>query len=60
MDGATKSQTVMIGDSLTADIKGGNDYGIITVWLNNGGMENNTDIAPDKTVNNLLEIKKIL
>ena len=60
MDGATKSQTVMIGDSLTADVKGGNDYGIITVWYNGDNLENNTEIIPDETINSLLELKNIL
>ncbi|EFF60226.1 conserved domain protein [Enterococcus faecium PC4.1] len=29
-----KKQTVIIGDSLTSDIKGGNMAGIDTIWFN--------------------------
>ncbi|MBE7084309.1 MAG: noncanonical pyrimidine nucleotidase, YjjG family [Clostridiales bacterium] len=34
IDGATPQNTIMIGDSLTADIKGANDYGMKTIWFN--------------------------
>jgi HAD superfamily hydrolase (TIGR01549 family) len=34
-----KSQALVIGDSLTSDIKGGVEYGIDTCWLNPKGKE---------------------
>lgn len=32
-----KNETIIIGDSLTSDIKGGNLAGITTCWYNPGG-----------------------
>ncbi|MBO5895846.1 MAG: YjjG family noncanonical pyrimidine nucleotidase [Clostridia bacterium] len=55
-----KDQTMLIGDSLTADIKGGCDYGIDTIWFNKNGEENLSAITPTYTVNKLSEIKDIL
>ena len=49
----------MIGDSLTADIKGGNDAGIVTIHLNRKSREY-TDTLPDYSVISLSEIKEIL
>ena len=36
----------MIGDSLTADIAGGNDAGIDTVWYNPDHKENTSPAVP--------------
>ncbi len=37
-----KSDTVMIGDSLTSDIRGGENFGIETIWFNPKHKENYT------------------
>ena len=42
IDGYSKEKTLMIGDSLTADIQGGNNAGIDTIWYNPHHLENNT------------------
>ena len=55
-----KEQIMLIGDSLTADIKGGYDYGIDTIWFNKNGEENLSAVTPTYTVNKLSEIKDIL
>ena len=39
IEGFDKSQALVIGDSLTSDIKGGVEYGIDTCWLNPKGNE---------------------
>ena len=44
--GFTKEQALMIGDSLTADIAGGNDAGIDTVWYNPDHKENTSQAVP--------------
>ena len=41
-----KSQALMIGDSLTADIAGGNNAGIDTAWYNPKGLINQTQARP--------------
>lgn len=41
-----KNDALMIGDSLSADIQGGNNAGIDTVWYNPYHLENNTQAQP--------------
>ena len=55
-----KNELILIGDSLSADIKGGNNFGIDTIWFNKNGEENPTDIKPTYIVNTLKEIESIL
>ena len=54
------SETIIIGDSLSSDIKGGINAGIITVWLNPKGIENDNDIKPDYTIKELSEVPGLL
>lgn len=54
------SETVIIGDSLSSDIKGGINAGIITVWFNPKGIENDSDIKPDYTIKELSEVPGLL
>lgn len=44
--GFSKEKTLMIGDSLTADIQGGNNAGIDTIWYNPHHLENKTQAHP--------------
>lgn len=54
-----REEVMMIGDSLTADIRGGADYGLKTCWFHPGGLE--TELIPsDYTVSSLTEIKTFL
>ena len=57
-----RENTVLIGDSITADIRGGNRYGMETIWYNHNRKPNPTDPAdyPTVKVDSLLEIKKYL
>lgn len=41
-----KNRTLMIGDSLTADIAGGNNAGIDTAWYNPKSLSNHTQAKP--------------
>jgi putative hydrolase of the HAD superfamily len=59
--GHTDARNVlMIGDSLTSDIKGGEDYGMDTCWFNPGGKENHTSVNPTYEVRRLMDILDIL
>lgn len=60
MNNADKSNAVIIGDSLTSDIKGGINAGIKTVWFNPDKKANLTEIIPDYEIEDLLQIKEIL
>lgn len=54
------SETVIIGDSLSSDIKGGINAGITTAWFNPKGIENDSDIKPDYTIKELSEVPGLL
>ena len=60
MGNITPDEIIMIGDSLTADIIGGKEYGLKTIWFNPNKLPIPKDLTPDHTVNSLLEIKQIL
>lgn len=55
-----KESTVIIGDSLTSDIKGGQGAGIDTIWLNSGKKELVAGITPTYQISHLEEIYPIL
>lgn len=59
MPGARPETSVMIGDSLTADVRGAQNFGIGTIWFNPAG-ETAAGIQPDYTVRSLAEIRNIL
>lgn len=54
------SETVIIGDSLSSDIKGGINAGITTVWFNPKRIENDSNIKPDYTIKELSEVPGLL
>ncbi len=60
MDGIRPADTVIIGDSLNADIKGGAEYGLHTIWFNLRNADSSLSFVPDFTVYSLPEIKSIL
>ena len=55
-----KEETIIIGDSLSSDIKGGCMVGIKTCWFNPKRIENNTEFKADYEITSLDEIKNIL
>lgn len=52
-----KNKILIIGDSLTADIKGGDNTGIDTCWFNEYQKENHTGIVPTYEIQKLSEIR---
>lgn len=54
------SETVMIGDSLTSDMKGGINAGIKTVWFNHEGKKRDESIVPDHEIHSLDEIPPLM
>ncbi|MBQ8887237.1 MAG: YjjG family noncanonical pyrimidine nucleotidase [Candidatus Gastranaerophilales bacterium] len=56
----SKEETIIIGDSLSSDIKGGCRVGIKTCWFNPKKLENNTEYKADYEVTSLDEIRNIL
>ncbi len=55
-----KEKTIIIGDSLTSDIKGGNNAGILTCWYNPEGAEKPTDLKIDYEIKTLSEVYDII
>lgn len=55
-----REEILLIGDSLTADIAGGRDFGIKTIWYNHNQKEPDPSIQADYTVGSLKEIEHIL
>ncbi len=55
-----KSKILIVGDSLTSDIKGGVLAGIPTCWYRPDGTVNNTEFKPDYEISDLHYIYDIL
>jgi 2-haloacid dehalogenase len=53
-------QALIIGDSLSADIKGGELAGMDTCWFNPKMKLNHTDIIPTYQIQNLDELKRVV
>lgn len=60
IEGFSPEKTLMIGDSLTADVQGGNNAGIDTVWYNPKHLVNATSARPTYTVADYTELLNLL
>ena len=58
--GTTPQQTVIIGDSLNADIIGGTAYGLHTIWFNIRNVEPSDSTFTDYTIYSLGELGSML
>ena len=54
------ARALIIGDSLTSDIRGGHNAGIHTCWFNPRRKPQNPEIPPDFEIHRLDELKEIL
>lgn len=55
-----KDEVLLIGDSLSADIRGANLYGIQSVWFNPAGKPGSDIALPDHEIRSLSELQNIL
>ena len=55
-----KNNALMIGDSLSADIQGGNNAGIDTIWYNPQHLENTTQLHPTYEVHSYKDLLNCL
>jgi len=55
-----KEDCLVIGDSLTSDIAGGNGYDIDTCWFNPDKIENTTEFKPTWEIEKLGDVVKII
>lgn len=54
------STMLMVGDSLSSDIQGGNGFGIATCWFNPDHQANNTGILPTHEISSLAQLARIV
>ena len=55
-----KREAVIVGDSISSDIKGGKNAGITTVWFNPANKAAPADLQPDYTISRLCELPELL
>ncbi len=55
-----RSRCIMVGDSLTSDIRGGQNAGITTCWFHRQDRIPREDIVPDYEINSLAELPGLL
>jgi len=55
-----KDNVILIGDSLSADIAGGNSYNIKTIWFNKNNEKCPDNVKPTYIVRTLQEIQNII
>lgn len=60
LGGAPKEKALIVGDSLTSDIQGGNNYGIDTCWFNPQQKKNETTVKPTYEIRSLSEVADIV
>ncbi len=60
MGNPKRDEVMIIGDSLTSDIKGGNNYGIATCWFNPAHLPNGQDVVIHHNISHLNEILSIV
>lgn len=53
-------EALVIGDSLTSDILGGNNAGIDTCWYNANGLDNNRGIVPKYEISDLHQVMELI
>ena len=58
--GFARERAIILGDSLTSDIRGGINAGIRTCWFNPKGKENPGPIIPDYEIDKLNEFEGLL
>ena len=58
--GFDKSKCLMVGDSLTSDIRGGINAGIKTCWVNPNRAPGREDIKPDYEIEHLHQLEALL
>jgi FMN phosphatase YigB (HAD superfamily) len=55
-----RTQTMIVGDSLSGDIKGGMNAGIRTCWINRNGDDRPTDMNIDLELDDITKLEKEL
>ena len=60
ISGFDKAKAIIVGDSLTSDILGGQNAGITTCWVNPGHKPGREDIRVDYEIEALSQLENLL
>ena len=60
IEGFDPARALMVGDSLTSDIRGGSNAGIATCWINPSARPHPEHICPDYTIPSLADLPLLL
>lgn len=55
-----KDEILIVGDSLTSDMQGGNNAGIVCCWYNPNHLENTKNLSIDYEIDDLWQLEEIL
>jgi 2-haloacid dehalogenase len=55
-----KQEVLIVGDSLTSDIRGGNNAGILCAWYNPQGLKNDKGVRVDFELRDLREVEGLI
>ena len=55
-----KTHTAILGDSLSADMQGGKNAGITTIWFNRDDMPDEEGVRPDYEIRSLYELPPLM
>lgn len=55
-----KDEIMIVGDSLSSDIQGGNNAGIVCCWYNPNHLKNTKNVRVDHEIDNLWQLEEIL
>ena len=55
-----REKTIIVGDSLTSDMLGGNNAKVATCWYNPKGIVNDTNVITDYQINHLWQLLDII
>ena len=55
-----KEETIIVGDSLSSDIAGGKNAGILTIWFNPSKEKSSEKISADYEICNISDIFSVL
>jgi len=55
-----RKEVLIVGDSLTSDIRGGNNAGIVTCWYNPKKLKNDAGVTVDYEITDLAQVLELL
>ncbi len=55
-----RDEVMIVGDSLTSDIRGGENAGIVTCWYNPKALPNDLGVRVDREIRDLREVEEML